>query len=310
MKTVILLTAFNGERFLPAQLDSLTAQTDPDFTVLMQDDGSSDSTPQILEKYASSDPRFTFGGEQGRRFGAKGNFLSLIRQAQGDLFLFCDQDDIWKPDKVSALKSAMSAAEESAAPGTPVLVHSDCCVIGEDGSLLHGSFFRHQGWDPSAVSLQRLLVQNNVTGCAAAINRPLRDLAARYGKADRIFMHDWFLALTAASFGRVVFLDRPLTLYRQHAANSIGASASGQVTRGFRALAGLKKGKDRILLTYSNASSFLDMFGGALPGPSADIIKAYLSTRSLAKPRRLFRVFRGGYVMQSPVTRAGQLFFG
>ena len=310
MKTVILLTAFNGERFLPAQLDSLAAQTDPDFTVLMQDDGSSDSTPQILKKYASADSRFTFAGEQGCHLGAKGNFLSLIRQADGDLFFFCDQDDIWQPDKVASLKAAMSAAAEGSSPETPVLVHSDCSVIDESGSVLHGSFFRHQGWDPAAVSLGRLLVQNNVTGCTAVINRPLRDLAARFGDADRIFMHDWFIALTASSFGRVVFLDRPLTLYRRHQDNAIGASDAGQVTRGFRALAGLKKGKDRIRLTYTNASSFLDLFGGAIPDPSADIIKSYLATESLPKPRRLFRVFRGGYTMQSPVTRAGQLFFG
>ena len=224
MKTVILLTAYNGAEHLPDLLDSLLGQTDPDFSVLMQDDGSSDTTPALLREISARDPRFTFGREQGRHLGAAGNFCSLIRQFEvAGRVMLCDQDDVWEPQKVARLKAAMDALEAEYGAGVPLLVHSDCSLVGSDGTPIGPSFFRHQGWDPGAVTLPPLLVQNNVTGCTLIMNEPLRALITAHAKAKDLFMHDWFIALTAASFGHIAFVDEPLTRYRQHGDNQIGA---------------------------------------------------------------------------------------
>ncbi len=94
VSTLILLAVFNGEKYLPALLDSLRAQTNSDFSVLGQDDGSDDETPALLDELFRADPRFASGNESGRHFGAAGNFLSLIRQADADYVFLCDQDDI------------------------------------------------------------------------------------------------------------------------------------------------------------------------------------------------------------------------
>ena len=309
MKTAILLTAYNGAGHLPGLLDSLRAQTDPDFCVIMQDDGSTDSTPGLL-KDAAQDKRFCFGAEQGQHLGAAGNFLSLIRQTDADYVLLCDQDDVWEPEKLSVLKQAVSDLEKQYGSDTPLLVHSDCSLISESGEPIGGSFFRHQGWDPAAVTLPRLLVQNNVTGCTLIMNRPLRDLIAVHAKAKDLFMHDWFIALTAASFGRIGFVSRPLTRYRQHEGNVIGASSRSLVVRGVSALRDRKNAKRRILLTYTHTKVFRKLYGEELPAPARDTVDAYLATQRMRKLPRVLAVRRMGCVMQSPVTRLGQFLFG
>jgi glycosyltransferase involved in cell wall biosynthesis len=306
----ILLAAYNGAAWLPAQLQSLRDQTDRDFTVLWQDDGSSDDTPTQLSRCSLQDDRFLPGAQQGCHLGAKGNFLSLIRQAKADAVLLCDQDDVWFPEKVARLKKALAKAEVQNGAGTPLLVHSDCRGIDEAGAQLFPSFFRHQGWDPAAVTLPQLLVQNNVTGCTLIMNKALLKLIAAHGDADKIFMHDWFIALTAAAFGRVVFLNDVLTGYRQHLDNAIGASSGDQLARGMEALGRQEKAKARIRLTYTHTRSFRDLYGDLLPENARNLIDAYLATEALPKLPRLWQVRRLGCVMQSPVTRAGQLFFG
>ena len=310
VSTMILLAVCNGEKHLPALLDSLKAQTDGDFSVLVQDDGSSDGTAALLSELFRTDSRFIPGSESGRHLGAAGNFLSLIRQADADLVFLCDQDDVWMPDKVAVLKQAMSGAAERYGAETPLLVHSDCSLITEDGTPAGDSFFRHQGWDPGAVTLPRLLVQNNVTGCTLVMNRPLCRLVAEHGRAKELFMHDWFIALTAASFGHVVFVDRPLTAYRQHADNAIGASKSGLLARGVRAFGQRKKAKRRILLTYTHTMVFCKLYGDLLPEDARKTAEDYLATRRMRKIPRVLAVRRMGCTMQSRITRLGQILFG
>ena len=310
MKTAVLLTAFNGEAHLPELLDSLRSQTDPDFIVLMQDDGSSDDTPILLKEAAARDERFAFGAEQGKHLGAAGNFISLIRQTDADYTLLCDQDDIWEPEKLSVLKQALQDLESRYGSNLPLLVHSDCSLIGESGDQIGSSFFRHQGWDPGAVTLQQLLVQNNVTGCTLIMNRPLRVLIASHARARDLFMHDWFIALTAASFGHIAFVGQPLTRYRQHTANVIGASSRSLLVRGIAALRDRKNAKRRILLTYTHTKVFRKLYGSELPAAAQDTVDAYLATERMKKIPRVLAVRRMGCVMQSPVTRLGQILFG
>ena len=213
VKTSVLLTAYNGSNHLPVLLESLAAQTDRDFTVLMQDDGSSDETPSLLSAVSEHDNRFVFGNEQGLHLGAAGNFLSLLRQSDADYILLCDQDDFWEENKIAVLKQAIQDLEAQYGTDTPLLVHSDCSLVNESGEQIGDSFFRHQGWDPAAVTLPQLLVQNNVTGCTLIMNAALRKLVSAHAVAKDLFMHDWFIALTAAAFGRIAFVNRPLTRY-------------------------------------------------------------------------------------------------
>lgn len=310
VRTSVLLAAYNGSRHLPELLDSLLSQTDPDFFVLMQDDGSEDATPDLLNGVTERDSRFLFGNEQGKHLGAAGNFLSLIRQAEAGYCLLCDQDDIWEPEKIAVLKKKMHAMETQYGADTPLLIHSDCSLINQAGNITGSSFFRHQGWDPDALTLPRLLVQNNVTGCTLIMNHPLCRLIAAHADAKNLFMHDWFIALTAASFGRVAFVDRPLTRYRQHGGNAVGASTKPLLLRGLDALRNRKDARHRILLTYTHTRVFAEIYRDELPDKARTVVNAYLETQHMRKLPRVMAVCRMGCTMQSPVTRLGQILFG
>ena len=310
MSTAVLLTAWNGEAWLPELLSSLQAQTDPDFVVRMQDDGSEDGTVSLLRDIADRDARFLFASEQGKHLGAAGNFISLIRQSKDDYVLLCDQDDIWEPEKIARLKEAMSDLEAQWGKDTPLMVHSDCSLISEEGEKLEDSFFRHQGWDPAAVTLPPLLVQNNVTGCTLIMNAPLRELVAGHARAKELFMHDWFIALTAASFGKIAFVNAPLTRYRQHGGNTIGASSKTLMARGLAAFGKRRDAKRRILLTYTHTKVFRQGYGDLLPADARSVIDGYLATQRMRKIPRILAVRKLGCVMQSRVTRLGQIFFG
>jgi len=311
VKTIgVALACYNGEGYLQMQLDSLAGQTDQGFTVLMQDDGSSDGTMRLLEEAAQRDARFRLGAENGRRLGAKGNFMSLLQQENSDYTALCDQDDLWHADKLARCRAAMEEAEKQWGEQTPILVHSDCRVVDGEGRTVHESFFAHQGWDAHAVTLPRLLVQNNVTGCTLMMNAPLRRLVAKHGKAENMHMHDWFIALTAAAFGHVVFVNEQLMDYRQHGKNVMGASRAGLVQRGVKALQHWQKGKARIALTYTHTAAFRHAYGEKLPHGARQVIDGYMATQKMGKLRRVTRVRRMGCTMQSTVTRMGQIIFG
>lgn len=306
----VLLAAYNGERFLPAQLASLQAQNHADFRVLWRDDGSFDGTAALLRAISQADGRFMASQAQQTHLGAIGSFLTLMQQDDAPYSALCDQDDVWHADKLSRCLSAMQAAEAQYGADTPLLVHHDCRVVDADGAMLHGSFFRHQGWDGSACALPRLLVQNNVTGCTCLMNAALRRLVAEHASAGALFMHDWFIALTAAAFGQIVFVDAPLLDYRQHGTNVMGASRTGLLRRGMKALSAPEHARERIALTYRYARMFRTAYGGTLPAEARAVIDGYLAIEGLPKLKRIAALQKGGYLMQSRITRAGQCLFG
>lgn len=306
----VLMACYNGAKYLPAQLDSLRAQDDAGFSVLLQDDGSTDATPALLQSIVQCDPRFQLAADNGKHHGAIGNFLSLLGQCSADYAALCDQDDVWAANRLSRCRAAMEEAEARYGAGTPLLIHSDSRVVNESGEPQHESFFLHQGWDKTAVTLPRLLVQNNVTGCTLLMNAPLRRLVTAHGDPHTMHMHDWFIALTAAAFGHVIFVDEPLISYRQHGVNVMGASKQNLAQRGMKALSQWEKGKKRIALTYTHTRSFRDAYGDALPPEAQRIIDGYLATQAMPKLLRVLTVQREGYTMQSNITRMGQIIFG
>ena len=311
VKTIqVLMACYNGEKYLPQQLSSLLTQDDPCFSVLMQDDGSTDATPSLLSDITRQDSRFLLAADQGQHHGAIGNFLSLLGQCEADYAALCDQDDLWAADRLSRCRKAMEEAEARYGADVPLLIHSDSRVVDGDGHTLQESFFLHQGWNKNAMTLPRLLVQNNVTGCTLLMNTALRRLVVEHGDPRTMHMHDWFIALTAAAFGHVIFVDEPLISYRQHGVNVVGASQQNLGQRGVKALSQWEKGKRRIALTYTHTRAFRDACGDALPSEARRFIDDYLATEHMGKLRRVLTVQRKGYTMQSKITRLGQIIFG
>ncbi len=307
---MVLLAAYQGEKYLPEQLTSLRAQTIP-FTALLRDDGSEDATVSLLAAAAASDSRFRIAASSGQHLGAVGAFRALIREASsaGTDAALCDQDDIWHPEKLQILQGALSAAEAQYGRDTPLLVHCDGRVIDAQGNILCGSFRRHQGWSTSAVSLPKLLVQNNVTGCMLMMNAPLCRICAEYMPESGVFMHDWFIALTAAAFGHVIPVDRQLVDYRQHGSNVMGASSGGLMCRALHAFRQPARIRSRLRLSYDNAAMIRAAYGSELPQDAQQILDDFLRIPSEGKLRRIRLLIQGDFLMQSTLTRIAALLF-
>jgi glycosyltransferase involved in cell wall biosynthesis len=216
----ILLSTHNGRRFLMEQLDSLSSQSFPDWTLFVRDDGSTDDTQDVLRAYRSARP-----GQmqvfEGAREGAARSFAELLSHANAPYVMFCDQDDVWMEDKIERSLAAMQEMEKEHGPETPLLVHTDLCVVDADLKPLAASFTSKMRLQPEHVPLKRLLVQNVPTGCTMLLNRALVSRIGHIPPQAR--MHDMWVALVAALFGRIHYLPAATVYYRQHADNRIGA---------------------------------------------------------------------------------------
>jgi glycosyltransferase involved in cell wall biosynthesis len=211
----ILLATYNGERFLREQLDSLFNQTFSHFTVLIRDDGSTDKSLRIIETYQQKYPsRIIVLKDNKKNVGAAQNFGILLEHSTADYIFFCDQDDIWLPEKVEiSLEKMKSTEQENAAK--PCLIFSDMKAMDEAGKITADSVWKQLYLHPEYFTLNRLLVQNIPHGCTMLINRAMRNLATPIPK-DAI-LHDHWIALLAVTCGNFNFIQEPTLLLRDHA---------------------------------------------------------------------------------------------
>lgn len=232
----VLLATWNGAKYLPDLLDSILAQTYPHYRVLVSDDGSTDETQAILERY-----RPLFGGRlvllpsRNHADGGLRNFEYLMQASLDDgeaqWAMFCDQDDVWLAHKIEQSLAEMQRIENLDGSGLPCLVHTDLSVADQNLKLIAPSFVRYQRMDPGRCAALWLLSMNQVTGCATMVNRAL--LAVALPIPAEVVVHDWWCAVISGS-GHRSFIDAPSLLYRQHAVNQIGAwdrSWSSRVVR-------------------------------------------------------------------------------
>lgn len=228
----VLLATYNGGAFLREQLDSLIAQTEPGWHLLVRDDGSSDRTAEIVAAYAAKDPRITMLPGSRANQGTAANFASLLQTAAergADYVLLMDQDDVWLADKIERQMALMKSEEGRLGPSVPILVHSDLELVDRECRTIHPSFMAFQRiHNEQAEPLRTLLVQNYVTGCTVLLNRAL--LQAALPIPSEAMMHDWWLALIAATVGVIRYDPEPTVRYRQHPGNQVGAKG---LMRGF-----------------------------------------------------------------------------
>ena len=221
-KIIVLLSTYNGEKYLEEQLDSLVLQKDVEIELLVRDDGSSDGTIGILDRW-QSDGKLSW--YTSANLGPGKSFMHLLETANsGDYYAFCDQDDVWMPDKLRLTIDKMHAVE-LANPGKPVIIHTDMNVVDEKLNVIHDSFWRSSGMRPDVLrTFPYLSVCNCVNGCTILMNSVARKLILdKYVEQDLI-IHDVISALTVAYYGGVIdYVDAPTMLYRQHSSNVVGA---------------------------------------------------------------------------------------
>ena len=210
-KVQVLMSTYNGERFLREQLQSLLNQTYPNLEILIRDDGSRDATASILQEYANKYSNVHVYLEE--NVGAVHSFFWLLSRCDADYAAFCDQDDVWLPEKV---ERAVEKLQRVKGPGlycsNKILVDSNLRVISDNkGQKLRPGF-------------GNAVVESICTGCTALLNRELVLDIQKHIPRNAI-IHDWWCYLAASYTGRVIFDERAFIWYRQHEHNVIGASA-------------------------------------------------------------------------------------
>ena len=218
----ILLATYNGEKYLREQLESILSQSYQNFHLLIRDDGSSDNTLSVINTFINQFPSKISLVEDSEHLGVHKCFSKLLSLSKAPYVMFADQDDVWLKDKVLMTFQKMNELEIQFGKNKPLLVHGDLIVVDKNLKEIAPSFWSYTKLKPREGSyLNRLIVQNEVTGCTLMMNHSLRDKV--YPIPSESIMHDWWIALVATAFGYIGVVQEPLILYRQHDKNALGA---------------------------------------------------------------------------------------
>ena len=312
----ILLATFNGGKHLREQLDSILGQDYEQWRLIIRDDGSSDDSLAIINEYLTLYPeRITLLDNEGRNLGVVGNFSLLLEYSTADYIMFSDQDDIWLPHKISATFEKIIAMENRFGSDVPLLVYTNQTVVDEKGSdVLADSVWEYQQLDTrNATKINRLLLQNIPTGCTIMINRALRDMASPI-PADAT-MHDWWLALVAAAFGKSDYVAESTMLYRQHGRNVCGAEEWSLLKHCIRFLSPQLRReivvrRERLLSSFRRqASVFVQRYGNRLSGKDRKMIHIFATLDGFGKFQQKYYILKYRFFYSNgPVTFAMILF--
>jgi glycosyltransferase involved in cell wall biosynthesis len=297
----VALATYNGGSYVEPFLASVQAQDWPNVRLVVSDDGSTDGTPdRIAALWADA----AIHRNTATR-GVIGNFSNAMMQAGGSYVALADQDDIWEPHKLSTLMRRMQACEASH-PGVPVMVFSDLKVVDSNLRVLQDSFFASTNKDIRAARLADYLVSNHVPGCTMLVNDALLQRALPIPPG--VMMHDWWLALVAATFGVVDHVEAQLVQYRQHGANTLGAPT---------ATASLAKWRNRVeaplhrihdyrraaLDTRRTLSLFRDRFAEVMSAEARTTFATMLDRGPIAR----LRLLRGAHTGENRIKSVFQI---
>jgi glycosyltransferase involved in cell wall biosynthesis len=286
----ILLATYQGGSYLQEQLRSIMEQSYPHFHIIIRDDGSQDQTLSIIESFRQSNPERISVIPFSKRLGAKGNFSELMTHAKAPYIMFCDQDDLWLPHKVESSIHKMKEMEHQYGSQIPLLIHTDMQVVKSDLTSIDSSFWHYAHINPLFTTVNRLLVQNNVTGCTAIMNQKLLQLS--HPIPNESIMHDWWIALVASLFGKIDHINEPMMLYRQHGQNHVGAKKFGSL----QWIKSRKIKRKQRKYKYEQAHQLLERYSPILNSEQKEILQAYYSSKDLSFLRRMKRNFTYSFI--------------
>lgn len=230
-RILVMMSTYNGERYLAEQLQSIYGQIGVDIHILVRDDGSLDDTITILEQFRKEKGCMTILSDQ--NLGASYSFYELIRYATEEMpgfqyYAFSDQDDVWFPDK---LESAVKLMERS--EGNYQMAYSDWQPTD---AALH-PINLHQKKEMGSIGAN--IVSNHIAGCTQVFNRALLEklnIINSQEAKDKLgrptFYHDSWLSAVSYALGADIFHDSSARMYyRQHGANVIGAGKEGYINQ-------------------------------------------------------------------------------
>lgn len=217
-EVAILLCTYQAERFLDEQLQSIHAQTWPSWKVWVSDDGSTDRTVQILQDHSGRWGAQRLHLKPGPCKGSTANFLSLacLPEIDAEHFAFCDQDDLWHPDKLARAVQWLQTVPAD----IPALYCSRTVLVDE-----HNQTIGHSHLFERPPGFRNALVQSIAGGNTMVFNRAARELLVAAGPLVEAITHDWWAYMLVTGCGGQVHYDPdPTVRYRQHGQNQFGSN--------------------------------------------------------------------------------------
>lgn len=217
-KIQVLLSTYNGEKYLREQLDSIFLQKDVEVRLLVRDDGSTDSTVSILKEYQNRNIEII--AEQ--NIGVKKSFFKLLMEADESYkyFSFADQDDIWDSDKlITAIQSIKKREEQNELK--PIIYASSVKLY--DGDQVFGTAYVND----IEMIFEKFLIKNYYPGCTMVFNNNLLKIISMHdnSRLGEYPLHDHSLNIICTGCGGEIVYDKvPHMLYRQHGNNVIGSN--------------------------------------------------------------------------------------
>ena len=218
----VILGTYNGEKYLKPQIESILKQEGVSVQVFARDDGSKDSTVQILRSYADKYSNFHLldnGNTQNK--GIRDGFMEALKWAKSysteyDFFAFSDQDDVWLPKKLnSAIEKIQDSVNKNGA-----IYYSNKTIVDENLTEKYQENFAESN------DFSNFLFVSHAYGCTMVINRTLADIACQFVSHYAHFHDDWIHRLAICLGSDIVFDTNSYILYRQHGCNNCGTWAT------------------------------------------------------------------------------------
>lgn len=279
----ILMTTYNGEKYLTTQLDSLLCQTFKDWHLYVQDDCSTDSTLSILKKYSEQDSRITVI-DNNKKLGAGKNFLSLLKYSKSDFIAFCDQDDYWFENKLEILHEEINKLNND----KPILLVSNCLVWQYPSNNISKNFNFVMPKE-----LNDIFFMGGMQGCLTIFNKALKKVLDQ--NYEYIWLHDHYLLLAAMTFGEIHYIIQPLMLYRQHNSNTT-AHFSQKTISDIKKKIYENRFMQRVEL-FNETKEFFRLHQDRMPDNKKKQFLSFLSLVSLSYFKRFFRLIFSKYTI-------------
>lgn len=223
MEIAVLMATYNGEKYIEQQIESIRKQSNQEWELFIRDDGSNDKTISIIKEYTKIDNRIHFYDDNDKHLGAKNSFMRLLDVVDAELYMFCDQDDVWLPSKIEHSLKLLEASKAEH-PDKPIIVHTDVTVVDGELKELSKSYWKSAHINPERYKTYNYLsILNCVQGTTMLFNKQAKEVC--YPLAKDIRMHDFWVATRVIKNGGIIAtLYEQTVLYRQHTNNVYGVS--------------------------------------------------------------------------------------
>lgn len=293
----ILLSTYNGQKYIQEQLDSIINQTYMDWCILIRDDGSSDDTLNIVKDYCKKYPqRIKLLDNNQQNLGSSNSFIELLKMSTSELIMFCDQDDVWKKNKLELFYEFYQKKCKSI--NEPLLIHSYVDVVSDNLCFMEKETKKFNSRKKeNENSLVWHIFQNDVTGCTVMVNKKMRELFNNFDYENKIIIqHDWLLSQIAYLYKNKFLIKESTINYRQHANNVLGAKT---ISLFDRIMNKMKKGIKYDF--YGQIKTLLD-----LVTPKGEIYDLLSEFANLEKKGKIYRCF---WHIKNNFRREGNIFY-